>query len=388
MRTLRPHLLFLTNGPTFTLPTPTKFSALSKNYYGALITSCIDRKIKNQKNYFAFRLIAITYNFGRSIRFVRIRLKLFLRIRLLLTAMIYGLHCKIIGNPVDIIITADPIRMGMLGVFLSRLLRARLIVEVNGVHTSTDVLSDTQNPISRYLRGNLYPIIASWVLAHAHCIKTLFSTQLDPFKNKIIKNKPVHSFPNYVEIEPFLKIDDPGEKQILLIGHPFYLKGADLLIEAFRQISSEFPDWTLKLLGHFPDKEIVEKHVQNHPKITTFKPVFYPEIPSVIAGCSIFVLPSRTEAMGRVLIEAAAAGKARIGANVDGIPTVINHGIDGLLFEKGNARDLADKLKTLMSSDKLRAAYGKAAKQRAITEFSEKKYIQNLSALFMEALGQ
>jgi glycosyltransferase involved in cell wall biosynthesis len=93
--------------------------------------------------------------------------------------------------------------------------------------------------------------------------------------------------------------------------------------------------------------------------------VFSDEMPAQIQECSIFVLPSRSEAMGRVLVEAMAAGKARIGANVDGIPTVIEDGVDGLLFRVGDAADLSLKMQMLMTDSRLRHTLAKAAKNRA-----------------------
>ena len=71
-----------------------------------------------------------------------------------------------------------------------------------------------------------------------------------------------------------------------------------------------------------------------------------------MAGCSLFVLPSRTEAMGRVLLEAMACKKPIIASNVGGIPEIIKDGYNGLLFESENVDDLAEKIRLVLSNKK------------------------------------
>jgi glycosyltransferase involved in cell wall biosynthesis len=93
-----------------------------------------------------------------------------------------------------------------------------------------------------------------------------------------------------------------------------------------------------------------------------------------IGKCAIYALASRSEAMGRVLIEAAAAGKPRVAARVDGTYTMVEDGKDGILFEKGNAAALAAALRRLMADPQLRRQLGQAARARALRDFSAGRY--------------
>ncbi len=111
-------------------------------------------------------------------------------------------------------------------------------------------------------------------------------------------------------------------------------------------------------------------------------------MPEHIGWCAILVLPSRSEAMGRVLVEAMAAEKPRIGSRIDGIPTVINDGVDGYLVEPGNVADLAEKLDRLMRDPGLRRAMGLAGKARIPTEFAEDVYMDSLANLYDEVLAR
>ena len=124
----------------------------------------------------------------------------------------------------------------------------------------------------------------------------------------------------------------------------------------------------------------------NHAKIIYHPPVDRTLIPEHIGRCGIFVLPSRTEAMGRVLIEAMAAEKPRIGARVGGIPTLIADGKDGILFDPENVDDLAEKLRSLLLSDELRKKYGAEAKRRYLNEITPDNYFNSLTSFYSKVL--
>ena len=79
----------------------------------------------------------------------------------------------------------------------------------------------------------------------------------------------------------------------------------------------------------------------------------------------IFVLPSLSEAFSNSLLEAMACGCCVVGSNVGGTPELIGENSRGLLFEKGSAADLTDKLKTLIDNEELRTDLANRAAQHA-----------------------
>jgi glycosyltransferase involved in cell wall biosynthesis len=90
--------------------------------------------------------------------------------------------------------------------------------------------------------------------------------------------------------------------------------------------------------------------------------------------------------MGRVLIEAAAAGKCRIATRVGGIPTVIENGRDGVLVEKGDVTELAAGLQALITDDALRHQLGSEAQLRVEREFSGAAYLAHFEELIAATL--
>ena len=227
-------------------------------------------------------------------------------------------------------------------------------------------------------------LVERFILNRAVGIKLLYDHQIDHFK-PLYQNPVIGRFPDYVNT---LGMSNRGdEKVVLLVGFPLFVKGVDILIDAFKVVSPEFPEWQLKILGFYPDKDQLSGMIAGHDKIFHHPPVDPSEIPEHIGRCGIFVLPSRTEAMGRVLIEAMACAKPRIGSDVGGIPTVIDDGKDGLLFRNGDVSELASKLRFLMAKPEERQRLGQAAEDRYRREFTRDKYFSKLSEFYRSVIS-
>jgi len=363
------NLLFINSGPVWYPRSKgyrSKFLLLSDFCSGSIITTSSDELVLNIKN---FTFYSIKDN------------KKFKKIRLLMFCMkkIMKIHS---ANKIDCIIVYDPLFTGILGVIFKLLCRCKLVVEVNGVYNSSHNWNESFS-IKNLFKKKLAIMVMMFVLKFSDGIKLLFCDQLLSF-NKIIKRKKISVFADFVSIENFNNIRE--DKIILFVGHPFYLKGVDILIKSFRKIHKEYPDWSLKILGWFPDKSDILNLINNDQAIMLHPPVPSYEIPKHVGTCGIFVLPSRSEAMGRVLVEAAAAGKPRIASNTGGIPTVINNGIDGFLFETENTEQLADILSKLMADSDLRLQIGNRARERAVVDFNESSYVNKYVNFINEVL--
>jgi len=296
----------------------------------------------------------------------------------------FGFHCmlhffiwRLKNRKIDIISAYDPLKTGLIAYICSKIMGIKFVVEVNGVYNKAIDLENNRR-IWDVVKNFSVPLIQKFVLKRANGVKLLFSHQIEDLNiNK--NNKHIDVFPNYVNIKHFLRCDHSNEKnQILFAGFPFWIKGVDILISAFKIIAGKYNDWELKILGHYPDKSIINSFAGNHARIFVHDAVMPDQMPFHMKECAIFVLPSRTEALGRVLIEAMAAGKPRIGSDVDGIPSVIRNGIDGLLFKPGNVDDLADKMKLLITNSKLRRKMGEEGRKRVMNDFTEENYVKNL----------
>lgn len=365
-------ILYISPGPSYNAHSPLyqkQYELLSKTFKGYILTTS-RRAEKFQIHNFTYVSMKSDYTIRSNFRFV-----------------LFCIHnaIKLSRNRVkiDLVTTYDPLKTGLIGLLTSRLLGAKFAPEVNGVYTSPAEWMDEPDILSTKLKQFAYPIIMRFVLKKADGIKLLFKHQIAPFKHRV-RGKIIRHFPCFVPTDRFKNIEE--RKEILFVGFPFKRKGVDILINAYKKITPKYPDWQLKILGWFPDPTELNRAIGDHPQIYHHPPVHFPEMPNHIGTCAILVLPSRSEAMGRVLLEAMAAGKPRIGSDIDGIPNVINHGVDGLLFEPENIEDLANKLDLLMSNSALRKKLGRAGETRAKTEFTEEVYIKDIIDFYNEII--
>ncbi len=99
---------------------------------------------------------------------------------------------------------------------------------------------------------------------------------------------------------------------------------------------------------------------------------------------SIFVLPSRWEGFGLVLLEAISVGVPVVATKVGGIPEVIEDGKDGILVEPENPEELSNAILRLLSDDNLRSLISLNAYKKVKEEYSIEKYSKILLSLYKE----
>ncbi|WP_075186314.1 glycosyltransferase family 4 protein [Teredinibacter haidensis] len=340
----------------------TKCEAFSKFSRGAIVSTSNDTESVQLSNYNA---VLVKANFkNRFIEIFRLLKESYRQLKRLSKS-------KSPGEEI-FVICYDPLKSGLIGLLLKLIFRCKLIIEVNGVYNSE--LNSGKSP--KYW---LMHAIQQFVMNRANGVKLLFEKQLEGFR---IKSKVKTAiFASYTDIHP-QELSDNENKLILSIGFPSKIKGFDLLVKAFTELSEKENDWKLKIIGHLSEAEIADLKLisNNNSQIAFSKPVAFFEIPNEISLCTIFVLASRTEGMGRVLLEAAALSRPRLASNIDGIPTVIDNGVDGLLFKPENVADLAEKLKLLMYDSEQRSTLGKNAYSRYNEEFTIGNYTNKYMA--------
>ena len=279
------------------------------------------------------------------------------------------------------IVSLEPFNSGLLGLYVAWRSGAIFICEVNGVYSNRN---NYAAGMAGWLRFATRRVLGACVLSHATAVRLLFKDQLLGYV-RLPARVITRCFFDITHIERFYA--GAEENMILGVGFPFSVKGFDILCRAFHVIAARFPEWKLVLIGHNVPEEVHAAGLE-HPHIETRPGVLQPELAEWMSRCAIFALPSRTEGMGRVLIEAGAAGKCRVASRVDGIPTVVDDGVDGLLVPKEDVDELAVALARLIDDPPLRRRLGDAARLRVHREFSGDAYLQHYSELVSSALAQ
>lgn len=112
------------------------------------------------------------------------------------------------------------------------------------------------------------------------------------------------------------------------------------------------------------------------------------DMPQVFAGSHIVCLPSAREGVPKVLIEAAACGRAAVTTDVPGCREVVREGVNGLLVPPGDADALAAALRRLIENPALRREMGARGRQIAEEEFALTRVLEETLAVYTQLLKE
>ena len=167
------------------------------------------------------------------------------------------------------------------------------------------------------------------------------------------------------------------------IGRLTEQKGFDYLLEALAKIK----EVECLIAGEGEEKENLEKKIKMLGLDRRVKLVgLQKDVPQFLRSLDVFVLPSRWEGFGIVLLEAGLSGLPIIASRVDGILEIIEDGLNGWLFEKGNVEELADKLKKILAEPAARARLGKNIREKVLDKFEIKKIVKQYEDLYLKIL--
>ncbi|HWI61032.1 MAG TPA: glycosyltransferase family 4 protein [Symbiobacteriaceae bacterium] len=113
---------------------------------------------------------------------------------------------------------------------------------------------------------------------------------------------------------------------------------------------------------------------------------FVTDVPRFMAASGLFVLSSRSEGLGLVLVEAMAAGRPVVATRVGGVPEVVVDGETGLLVPPEDPGALAAAARRLLSDPALAARMGEAGRRRAQVVFSAGRMAELTAALYEELI--
>lgn len=173
--------------------------------------------------------------------------------------------------------------------------------------------------------------------------------------NAVVINNPLSFFPD--------KASDCCKKEVIAVGRYIYQKGFDLLIEAWEIVSKKHPDWILKIYGEGDRKIYLNRTKELNIQDSCVLESAVTNIADKYTESSIFVLSSRFEGLPMVLGEVMSCGVPPVAFTCPcGPKDIIKDGIDGLLVENGNIKELANKICYLIEHEDIRKEMGKQAR--------------------------
>lgn len=208
------------------------------------------------------------------------------------------------------------------------------------------------------------------------------------------------SIPSGVELAGFMKSRrDPVMARTQLglsplspvvgsVGRFAPVKGYDILLRAVALLLARLPNVQLLLAGD-GEEALHLKHLAKELQIADRVRFlgWQQEIQEVLAALDLFVLPSRNEGMGRVLVQAMAMGKPIVATRVGGVPEVLGEEEAGLLVPHDDPVELASAIEQLLTDRELARKMAEAGKRRA-PAYSVDKMVAKTESLYETLLIQ
>ena len=196
---------------------------------------------------------------------------------------------------------------------------------------------------------------------------------------------------DFKKIPKNFKSDKNNYIKIGTVGKVCEQKGIDELLIAFSIARKKIKNLKLEIIGNVNFKEPnhytkkIKSLVEN---LGLSDDVFftgnldYIDVFKKMDSWKLFVLSSKWEGFGLVIIEAMAFGKAVIASDVDAIPEIIDHGKNGIIYKSGNTKDLSSKIISLISNDILRNQISEKAKKSSQNRFNIDRMIFDLEKIY------
>ncbi|OHA98264.1 MAG: hypothetical protein A3E02_00320 [Candidatus Zambryskibacteria bacterium RIFCSPHIGHO2_12_FULL_38_34] len=227
------------------------------------------------------------------------------------------------------------------------------------------------------------------------CDKTIAvseKTKMDINHFPLIKNKikVVHNGISDFETLPkeearrILASKDADKTIIFSIAELHKNKGIDVALKALSLLPEETKEKIIYCVaGNGEEKEYLEKltkglHIENIVRFLGF----VPDAKKLLSGADIFLLPSRTEALPYVILEAGIAGLPTITTSVGGIPEVIHDMQNGILVHSRNRKEIAEAILYMLEHKDKQMEFGKEIRSTISNFFSLEKMLEETEKIY------
>jgi len=241
---------------------------------------------------------------------------------------------------------------------------------------------------------------ADWVFEQADAILFNSKAERDSMAHHLHDLDKTTVIPNGLHTQVYDDLPDPQPfreargiegPMLLYVGRMAENKRLEIVINALPELLEDFPDIKLVIAGPddgagsqwealvgrlgLDDNVRFEGFLSEEDKIAAF------------TAADVFVLPSDWEAFGLVLLEAQVCGTPSLVADRGGPQEVIDDGSTGIVVPYGDDKAWRAALKDLLGDEGKRERMGRAARERAMTQFSWPVIIDQIEEVYREAIG-
>lgn len=244
--------------------------------------------------------------------------------------------------------------------------RPRVVIEVHGDWRTASRLYG-----SRW-RRILSPVadrVAVWSIRHVERVRAVGPT-MGRLVREVGYEGSVDLYVAYVDFTPFTSnrlTPLPSEPRGLFVGVLERYKAPEVLLEAWRTVSATLPGATLSIVGQGAMEPALRAQVTRlglDDSVVFLGHVPHEQIADLLDSSTCLVLPSRSEGLPRVAVEAMSRGRPIVGSIGGGIPDLVEDGMNGRLVPPGHSSALVDALIEVLSDPSLATAMGEEGRRR------------------------
>ncbi len=210
-------------------------------------------------------------------------------------------------------------------------------------------------------------------------------------------NTPIEVVPNFIDPARYERARKRpgaerwrrgGERLLVHVSNFRPVKRVLDVVEVFHRVRAVMPA-RLLLVGDGPDRPKVEQHCRECGTCETITFIGnLPLVEEVLVGADLFLLPSETESFGLAALEALSCEVPVLATNVGGLPEVVVHGENGLLFPVGAVEEMAAAAIELLEDDKRRRRFGRAGRRWVVERFDQAAVVGRYRGLYRRVLEE
>jgi glycosyltransferase involved in cell wall biosynthesis len=264
----------------------------------------------------------------------------------------------------DLVHVVNPACLGIWGALAATLLRVPIVASFH-----TDLPRYLPDYGLSFLEPAIWPLLRSvHGLAHVNLCPSRF-TRDELHAHGI---EPVGIWRGGVDTELFHPRRRSLEMRERLAGGP--VTGPLLLsvgrlspeknLESLLPVLDAHPDATLAFVGDGPARPDLERAFADR-QVSFVGFLRGEELASAFASADLFLMPSRTETLGFVVLEAMSAGCPVVAARAGGIPDLVVHEETGLLYDPDDPKDLLASVASLLEHPGKRRFHARLGRKRA-----------------------
>lgn len=238
------------------------------------------------------------------------------------------------------------------------------------------------------------------VMAYARTVVSVSEGYAEYLAGRGISREKVRVVVNAIDTEAYTAGAPPrnearkrlcvGEDEPLIVsaGRLSPEKGHADVLDAFALVARRVPRARLFLLGDGPERERLSARARDRGLSNVAFLGFRKDAPLFYSAMDLFVLPSLTEGLPNVVLEAFAFGKPVAATRVGGVPEVVEHGKSGLIVPAGAHGPLAEAMERILLSPDRGAAMGEQGRARVVMRFGFEAQARALAAVYAGLLAR